>query len=180
MACTAVLQAICSYNAAHPGNPRLNGVLREETVRRLLQRVENGLDASQQSLQAGLTNGHEIITILQAHMLATSSASSTESFSIIPSLESISSQSSTMSSNSTAFSFERVPNAGTGIARTDSEKSEAAFQEFLKRIPATTNLAWQKQQVDHAQQLQHYQYVRAGLHAVAQNGSSGDLPAGQA
>ena len=57
-----------------------------------------------------------------------------------------------------------------GFPRTDSE---AAFQDFLKRIPSTSNLAAQAQGLDQAQQLHLQQQVQqfqqaqqAGLHAA--------------
>jgi len=44
-----------------------------------------------------------------------------------------------------------------GFPRTDSE---AAFQDFLKRIPSTTNLAGQAEQLNPQQQLQLQQHVQ--------------------
>lgn len=68
--------------------------------------------------------------------------------------------------------------AGVGFPRTDSE---AAFQDFLKRIPSTSNLAAQAQGLDQAQQLhlqqqvQHFQAQQAGLHAAGSSLSGGAL-----
>ena len=69
--------------------------------------------------------------------------------------------------------------AGMGFPRTDSE---AAFQDFLKRIPSTSNLAAQAQGLDHAQQLhlqqqvQQYQHAQqAGLHAAGSSLGGGAL-----
>lgn len=50
-----------------------------------------------------------------------------------------------------------------GFPRTDSE---AAFQDFLKRIPSTTNLAGQAEQLSSQQQLQLQQHVQ---HLTQQN-----------
>lgn len=50
-----------------------------------------------------------------------------------------------------------------GFPRTDSE---AAFQDFLKRIPSTTNLAGQAEQLNPQQQLQLQQHVQ---HLTQQN-----------
>lgn len=44
-----------------------------------------------------------------------------------------------------------------GFPRTDSE---AAFQDFLKRIPSTTNLAGQAEQLNPQQQLQLQHHVQ--------------------
>ena len=46
----------------------------------------------------------------------------------------------------------------SGFGRSDSE---AAFQEFLKRIPSSTNLAGREQGLDEAQQLQLHQALQA-------------------
>ena len=69
--------------------------------------------------------------------------------------------------------------AGMGFPRTDSE---AAFQDFLKRIPSTSNLAAQAQGLDHAQQLhlqqqvQQFQHAQqAGLHAAGTSLGGGAL-----
>ena len=82
------------------------------------------------------------------------------------------------------FSVDDIANmwklgAGMGFPRTDSE---AAFQDFLKRIPSTSNLAAQAQGLDQAQQLQLQQQVQqyqqtqqAGLHAAGSALSGGAL-----
>ena len=57
-----------------------------------------------------------------------------------------------------------------GFPRTDSE---AAFQDFLKRIPSTTNLASQAEQLNPQQQLQLQQHVQQ-LTQQSQGFSSGD------
>ncbi len=66
-----------------------------------------------------------------------------------------------------------------GFPRTDSE---AAFQDFLKRIPSTSNLAAQAQGLDQAQQLHLQQQVQqfqqaqqAGLHAAGSGGALGEV-----
>lgn len=66
-----------------------------------------------------------------------------------------------------------------GFPRTDSE---AAFQDFLKRIPSTSNLAAQAQGLDQAQQLHLQQQVQqfqqaqqAGLHAAGSSLTGGAL-----
>ncbi|CAL8460595.1 g124 [Coccomyxa elongata] len=66
-----------------------------------------------------------------------------------------------------------------GFPRTDSE---AAFQDFLKRIPSTSNLAAQAQGLDQAQQLHLQQQVQqfqqaqqAGLHAAGSALTGGAL-----
>lgn len=71
---------------------------------------------------------------------------------------------------------------GAGMAGFPRTDSEAAFQDFLKRIPSTSNLAGQAQGLDQAQQLHLQQQVQqfqqaqqAGLHAAGSALTGGAL-----